>query len=378
MKKGSVLNAKYRIVTPMFCAGAQQDCAELKATSFLGALGFWWRALAWHQLDHSPGVSESERMKDLRNRESKIFGSAADGVRAFLPTIEYSSLRTTSKLSVTGKPGAQYLAYGATRRPYINENQTFTLKLRFRREVDDSIVAALKLLGLLGGLGSRSRKGYGSLTLEELKHDGKIIWDRPTSYQELKNELQGLLGSTLSCAGLPLYSAFSARARVDHLEDDADPLVLLDFVGLAMLRYRSAGVSGIVQGRKSERNFELDHDWCKDPARCPVDFHPERVVFGLPHKYYDRETETKPSCKPEKNDRRASPLIFHIHEFGSGNYCALSTLLESDFLPREEKINAAGKLVPQKAEYKIIRDFLTHSGTDVKPAYFPNRVPILP
>ena len=43
--------ATYRVVTPIFCAGADQQLAELRIPSFKGVLRFWWRALAWSLFD---------------------------------------------------------------------------------------------------------------------------------------------------------------------------------------------------------------------------------------------------------------------------------------------------------------------------------------
>ncbi|HID77150.1 MAG TPA: type III-B CRISPR module RAMP protein Cmr1, partial [Planctomycetaceae bacterium] len=49
----TVFEATYRIVTPMFCAGADEQRAELRLPSFKGALRFWWRSLMWGQVkDH--------------------------------------------------------------------------------------------------------------------------------------------------------------------------------------------------------------------------------------------------------------------------------------------------------------------------------------
>ena len=36
------IQATYRIVTPMFCGGAEQQ-AEFRLASFKGVLRFWWR-----------------------------------------------------------------------------------------------------------------------------------------------------------------------------------------------------------------------------------------------------------------------------------------------------------------------------------------------
>ena len=42
----NLIRATYRIVTPMFCGGAEQQ-AEFRLASFKGVLRFWWRALMW-------------------------------------------------------------------------------------------------------------------------------------------------------------------------------------------------------------------------------------------------------------------------------------------------------------------------------------------
>lgn len=402
MQKGSVLHAKFQTVTPAFCAGAKQDKPELKASSVLGALGFWWRALKWAQL--APGAHD--KIKTLRDEETEIFGSTSE-VRSFLPTLlpdSQGELKNTRKdiihQSISQKSGAVYLGYGVVEsfptkgkltRPCLNPNQSFTLKLRFRKDVDDSICDALKLLGLLGGIGSRSRKGYGSLTLKELRigdnPGDKPVWTRPTSFEALAKELNTILSHSAACTEQPPFSAFSSHARIDYLKQGNDAIELLDFLGNAMQRYRSAGFHGKVNGKPSERNFQDDHDWCKNPSGFRKGFHPERVIFGLPHNSFNRDErdkkKAKPSCVPAEHTRRASPLIFHVHEFEPGRYCALSTLLESDFLPSGEKIKADQIEVPQKAEYCHLHHFLDHTGTPPgaspsKPAYFPNRKPILP
>ena len=45
----NTIRANYRIVTPMFCGGAEQQ-AEFRLASFKGLLRFWWRAFEWGRL----------------------------------------------------------------------------------------------------------------------------------------------------------------------------------------------------------------------------------------------------------------------------------------------------------------------------------------
>ena len=83
------IEATYRVVTPMFCGGAEPDKrAELRPSSFKGVLRFWWRALAWSRLGGDLG--------QIKQQEDALFGSA-DGGRSsvsmqFVPGAEPGSV----------------------------------------------------------------------------------------------------------------------------------------------------------------------------------------------------------------------------------------------------------------------------------------------
>lgn len=49
-----------------------------------------------------------------------------------------------------------------------------------------TVTAALIAMGLFGGLGSRSRKGYGSFNLEELKLGNEVVFKAAKDVEELK------------------------------------------------------------------------------------------------------------------------------------------------------------------------------------------------
>ena len=65
--KATTIEATYRIVTPMFCSGADQKSAELRVPSFKGALRFWWRSLMWGRVS---------RVEDLQQKEAALFGAS--------------------------------------------------------------------------------------------------------------------------------------------------------------------------------------------------------------------------------------------------------------------------------------------------------------
>ncbi|MDD5392737.1 MAG: type III-B CRISPR module RAMP protein Cmr1 [Thiothrix sp.] len=373
-KEPHSIRATYRIVTPMFIGDAEQKASGISPASVKGALRFWWRALMWGKVGD---------LKELHKQESALFGSSADKGNAAAFTLRVISEKLTKTTTgathseFTKQAAARYLGYGlmeafASRakgtqagqlvRDCLNENQTFTVTLTSFNPLEDSLKQALMLFGLIGGLGSRTRHGMGSITLEALheklpKQAEKQTWSAPKTNAEYTATIHGIL-SNLSTIAQPPFSAFSQETRIDLLEKSATPYDALNAFGKKMLLYRSWGKDGKVLNEPSEKRFKADHDWSK--GHFPRDFHPKRVIFGLPHNYGKGE---RLSIVPESHDRRASPLFFHVHKVGS-EYIGISLLLPSTFLPQGEKINAGGTNVPAKIEWSVLTDFL--DGNDNK------------
>jgi CRISPR-associated protein Cmr1 len=379
------LKARFRIVTPMFISGADQTKAELRVPSIKGALRFWWRALAFARLNGD--------MAALRSEESTLFGSTS-GQSSVLMKLRCSQLDSIQKGAEYGRlrtrPGALYLGYGVVEpfdgqrtragrliRPCLTEAQEFDILVRGSRETLVIVADAFKALGLLGGLGSKARKGYGSLTLTSLSQEDEPIYGRPTNSQGYRAALRELISDSKSLVAVPPFSAFSTVARIHWLVAHNDSIGVLDEIGCAQQRYRSWGKNGKVNGKPSEKNFKEDHDWGKLITR-PKGFHPKRVVFGLPHNYgKGAELEVTPGSK--EHDRRASPMFLHVQDLGNGTYAGIASLLYAEFLPPGEKINAGGVEVPQSADYSILTNWLEGGGPLASPKpYFPNRETLWP
>lgn len=76
MKKPEVIEATYRIVTPMFIGDANQQATGITAASIKGALRFWWRALNWGRV-REECENDVEALKTLHEEEAELFGSSA-------------------------------------------------------------------------------------------------------------------------------------------------------------------------------------------------------------------------------------------------------------------------------------------------------------
>lgn len=343
------LVATYRLTTPMFCAGADQQRAEFRPASFKGALRFWYRAIALAECGGDVNA--------VRNAEADLFGSTDKGqAKVRLSMREIGSSKTSPKGEVVST-GFGYLAGQGlaeykkatkaveTTRPAILRGARFEVTCLFRTPKAEEIEVvrrALIALGLLGGLGARTRRGLGSITLEKLvtKEDEKILgtWTAPRTMDELYKELKTFLDLGKTVAQDPEYSAFSVGSRILLLDaktkEDANGL--LERVGKAFLHFRSHGNKGRVAGTDAWQWFKKDHDEMLAAAKGGVNIKaPERAVFGLPHNYYFSSLDPPErivDVNAAETERRASPLFLHIHEPEGARPIGVLTFLPATFL----------------------------------------------
>lgn len=379
------IEVTYRVATPMFCGGARQaDKAELRLPSFKGVLRWWWRALAWSRFEGN--------LTTIQEAEDSLFGSARGGQGTVAMRLLSSSaaaalsppaqLRQTADAhaSIVGE-GARYLGYGvmeafgrkakgegpATQAGQLTRaclEAPFDMKIELRvRDLDApnraSLLDALKAVGVLGGMGAKSRKGYGSLVLQSLSVNGVPCWSPTASAIDLQKAIESLLADPTRNIGvrrgLPPYTALSARTRIVLVPANAQshPRALLDRVGREMMRFRSWGHNGKVLDANSEKNFKDDHDLMKQrPDQRKT--HPRRIVFGLPHNY-GKPDDQQVGPADGHIDRRASPLLIHIHECGSTPVAVL-LLLPAQFLPGDTpQVNVGGRRVGLASEEELWR-----------------------
>ena len=214
---------------------------------------------------------------------------------------------------------------------------------RAEPEQKRAIVDALLCWGLLGGLGSRSRRGLGSVAIESLSGTESPV-TVPRSIGELAASLQQV--NIPRPGSLPPYTAFSEFSRIDVSTSGQDAWALLGEVGLEMMRYRGWGFdpgtgAHQIAGIAAEQNFRLDHDEMLAAVRGAVPTRlPSRAVFGLPHNYYFRSARQGALIAPAgaHRTRRASPLFIHAHEFQDGSAAVIQAFLPSTFLPSRDTV----------------------------------------
>ncbi len=384
------IEARYKVVTPLFSAGAhpgrpgiaakrgipatlrESGSPELRLASFKGVLRFWWRVLAWSRCGGNLAV--------IRSEEDFLFGSSDGGqsrvsmrLAERTPSPEPVTVGEVLRVPRAGRavgPGARYLGYGVMEsfdgkntvagrltRACLQAPFRFTVQMRVcdvQPQRLESLKKALIALGTFGGMGAKNRKGYGSLALQKLRVDGKE-WRKPRTAENLRDAIASLSGGRMDrAASLPDYTALSDRSR--HLvltSHRRQPLELLDLIGREMVRYRSWGHRGRVFGQVSEKNFEDDHDLMKQD-KGQRKSHPRRIAFGLPHNY-GRPRHKQIGPADNLLDRRASPLFIHIDECGKIPVAVVS-FLPARFLPDgKSDISVGGKRIRQKPESDLYR-----------------------
>lgn len=162
------------IVTPMFLRGSDNNTPELRPPAFKGLFRYWWRA----------AVGETN-LDTLRETEGDLFGSTKG--RSPL-SIRISGIANPPSAAYTPLP---HRAGGFQNQAY-SPNGRFNLTLAAPALTEYEKIATLGFL--LGGVGNRSRRGFGSIrdqnwnfqSINELRNEVKQTLDQisPGRFQQ--------------------------------------------------------------------------------------------------------------------------------------------------------------------------------------------------
>ncbi|MBN2536091.1 MAG: type III-B CRISPR module RAMP protein Cmr1 [Spirochaetales bacterium] len=211
-------------ITPMFLAGANGKTPELRAASIKGALRFWWRAMNGHL-----------SIDELRKKEAAIFGGSGEGQgrsKVIVRVEEKDDINEFKKddkflnqsypIEYQGKIRKvniiDYLAYSTLKwnkgkkqyefeRKYIKAGFRFNIRFEImlkNTNIINEIKKSFYLIAYLGGLGAKSRNGFGRF---------KIINPKP----ELNNIRELIINKDKKKAN---YTAFSKDTTLYRLKKE--------------------------------------------------------------------------------------------------------------------------------------------------------------
>lgn len=297
------LRAELVIVTPMFIGDGTQRADSVRPPSIKGALRYWWRALNWGRVLEAERGNEKTALKRLHREEARLFGLAAkksEGKEIGGQGLFRLSVEQPLKLNVIndwpkgGTGQGSYLGYGLEKeeRTALEEGVQFTLTLSYKTGANQADMErmrqAVSVWGLVGGLGGRARRGFGSVALQALDGEPMTV----SSTEEYAARIKAALGDgpwpeTLS--ELP-FTAWSQQVRC--------------------MAFRAAP-----RGRQAIGSLGRVYEEVRKSVKTE-----RRVVFGLP------------LAKRDVNNRRASPFIMHVHPVGE-EYLPVVTYLPARFHP---------------------------------------------
>ena len=377
------IQATFEIVTPMFLGGADQAASKISGSSFKGALSFWWRALNYARFVSENDGELDKALKAMQKEEQTLFGGP-EGQGAFLLKITQpenleihpEGLVLNESVNKVVGVGARYLGYelmdaftgqntvaGRLKRSCLHAGLKFKVDFVIRPKnqnlVQSQLLPAIKLLGLLGALGSRTRRGWGSVALKSLTGDfgdwrgpeskagyhtalGEILADQKTAmtnncWPEGRNFKLSAFANE-STVWITDKRCDQRRQTSDNLQasrfgaDWKTGLEALDWMGRAMLNYRSYGRNGRVDSQSVQQQFVEDHNWFYNIEQ-QVDI-PQRAAFGLPHNYFKYIPQGRyfsGSVNQGNGGRRGSPMFLHMHNAGNA-YFGVVTILPNMFI----------------------------------------------
>jgi CRISPR-associated protein Cmr1 len=288
----------------------------VRATEVRGQLRFWWRALRGWQAKGS--------LEELRNLESALFGSAGEG-GASPVVVEVEVLK--EKADHQNARGVQRDLGSPPRgkggRAPVEEGVAFRLRLRFPERVKnlnlaEELEAALWAWETFGGIGARTRRGFGALLREGASP--------PT-----EGEIREGLGRYAREEGWPY--------GVSHLTPQSLVRVVpLSWKELAE-RYQAFRQtrSGRSPGHSLWPGFDEILRLTGRHAPSPVPKFPQ-AHFGLPiiFRFKDKGDPPNATLKPREAERRASPLLFR--PLGKEQRPCVVAVLEGARFPGERQV----------------------------------------
>ena len=305
-----------RALTPVFMAGADQTRAELRSPSFRGLMRYWQRALVGGLVG-----TDANGLQDVKKAETALFGATDSGSAIAIKVsaasnearefTERVSIKVGNTWQATGKG---YLLWSMVRsgRPekgnvkparwYFPPGTTF--QVTFSTHSDDAsklkeAVAAFWLLTHLGGVGSRSRRGAGSLAVQSDKSSlMDFPFQAPENVQVLKQQIEQGINS--------------ARALYHYKQQPIEE-AYFDILAPGACRI------WILQDEQPWSNAEFAMQKLGERlqdyrGRVPIAL---RKVFGLPLMPIIRDK------------RRASPLLLRVVELQGSRYVGIAVLFKT-------------------------------------------------
>lgn len=376
-----IMERDYRLLTPLYGGGVEAGKVDTETpthgTGIRGQLRFWWRAT---QAGRFTTVAEMKKAEDA------LWGSTTGGsavsvavIKAepgkVIPPVQRINRKTGRPYLVyVGDPGSDYGYVAFPLRPTderpepgeVHEGASFTIEIAFPKNKSAELQAALWAWDTFGGVGARTRRGFGALHCREVRRrDGSAGFD-PNNWRweydcnlienALKTDVQTFVHEGAAPENVPKLSRNRKWYRVVRAEREKDSLATWTFLFGKLKDFR--------QNRKdNDRRQPFGRSRWPEPDairritgqslkvrkhNVPVHDNPvidkfPRAVFGLPIIFAFHKDQKHPSDRDRdprdtklsgvKYDRLASPLILRPVACQGGRFRGLAVVLDTPRIP---------------------------------------------
>lgn len=321
----------YRFLTYVMGGGVQvkehlklpDDVTPVRAASIRGQLRFWWRAC---------NPSGCTTIDELRQREGKIWGATSQTSQVVVEVLDQPGVPMPVKVYRDNNhgrfglaPGMKAIAYGAFplqpkreaqehgARPgvlYDYGSKNFKVRFSYPKELRSDVEAALWAWETFGGLGARTRRGFGAVSRVD---------ERPASPSQIEGALAAYRVS------IPDVPSLAGARLVMAPRVVPDALLAWKHVLSVLQNLRQGENLGRNEGRgdRPARSRWPEPDELRRITSSTAPRHREPVVsvqrfprarFGLPIVFHFVGGEGDPEftpfqVHPRDHDRFPSPLI---------------------------------------------------------------------
>lgn len=363
---------EYRLITPLFGGGVDPGEADpvtvVRASEIRGQLRFWWRA--------TRGGQFGGKLEDIKAAEDALWGAASKkeyerpslvqvevhqadsgrseivyAVNRYTPNGQLAAdhqrrSQTPPYISFPLQPRREETVMGWKSRPVLL-NVTFMMTLRFPaktildgKELDirQEVNTACRVWELFGGIGARTRRGFGALCIEKINDE--VYQDLPPSHsQKCETWIQGILDGFTG----------SWERNIPHLSPTVSFAITKEANSPTDVWHELIDLFKSFRGQVEETPFRkrdmraIQRLVGRNPSTESVtDF--QRAKLGLPLIYQNLKGIYSPmgqvksvtlQGKSKDKQRFASPLILKPIACKEGKYVGLALLLTGSSLPDE-------------------------------------------
>lgn len=194
------------VITPMFLAGADDSSPELRPASIKGGLRFWWRAMNGHLVGRNGDLTK------LKEEEALLFGSTDKKSSFSIRISQPKDLQIRKEIVLPHREnGFQKNA--------IVVGQQFDVVFQGSNLRD--IYYVFLLATILGGLGQRKRRGFGSYQITDIQMMGVSFPSFNFEHISIENIhilLNQIASEKFFIRDNIIHYAFSQKINYPHIE----------------------------------------------------------------------------------------------------------------------------------------------------------------